>query len=445
MGPANGTPPSNSTFSPVISILNSSLWSLDSAFWGADVRVYYALGGPEAQLMNATPIHYVRWPGGAVADQYNASANRIWADGGVYSTPASSETQFVAWCQLIDCHAIIQLPGEINDAATAAYYVAYTEQTLKFHPTYWEIGNEPAQWKHFGVAWPQWKGSQNQNATPGSYAWLVQNYTHAIRAVDPKARIIGLPGVGTGSYNEDVWIRATVALNGPNLSAVAIHVYPAGGSTSSPATAAGFFATLSGKSSIEYRVPSDRQAIATACPTCHGIQIFVTELGTGTQGGPYSRYMSGFSAVVYLSAEMAQAMLGNLPNVDLFAFQASYNDSLLTVSGTPSPIYSLYSKLFPLLQPVVLNVSVSSGPTHFYLVPAHSFDGTVFSLFVVNANLTANVKLDLLGMGFPVLGSGVAMTWNSTSSTPVSTSWTLLAPSLWNLPPRSVAVFQITV
>ena len=439
------TPDLGSALVPVLTVSNVTTWTMSSSFWGADVRVYYPLGSAQANAINATPIQYARWPGGAVADSYNYTTNEIYSVGGGGYSPPSNESQFVSWCRLVGCHAILQLPAEIDDPATAAYYVRYTESTLHFRPAYWEIGNEPALWNHFGFPWSQWIASQNVNATPGTYAATVQAYATAIHAVDPTARLVGLPGVGTGGYNEDTWIRATVRLNGPNLSAVAIHVYPAAATNSTtPVTLAAYYGFLEGKSSMPYRIPRDRSAILSACPTCTKIGLFVTELGSGSAGGPFASYMAGFPAVPFTAAEVAQAINGQVPNVDLFALQSNYSGSLLNTTGVPSPVDILYSQLLVHLEPVVLSYSLSTAPAHFYVVPARDPSGTSYSVLAVNANASRAVRLVFGGVGFPFGDPGTAWSWNATSLLPVSTSWSLgQGPTSFLLPPRSVLVIQV--
>ena len=54
----------------------------------------------------------------------------------------------------------------MNEPAVAAAEVDYVVHTLGFEPSYWELGNEPVNWNHFGVPWAQWNLSQRLNATP---------------------------------------------------------------------------------------------------------------------------------------------------------------------------------------------------------------------------------------------------------------------------------------
>lgn len=441
--PPGSAPSLTTSVGASLSVATSNSTVTGLPFWGADVRVYYGLGPTQAAAYNATALHFVRWPGGAVADQYNISANLITGNDGSTYTPPSSIAQFAQWCHWVHCRAILQLPGEIDRPATAAYYVAYVEQVVHFHPSYWEFGNEPALWTHFGLDWSSWNTSQALNASPLSYAALVHAYIAAVHAVDATARFVGLPGVGTGGYSEPTWIRATVARNGPNLSAVAIHVYPAGGSSVLP-TATAFLATLSGHGSLAYRAPLDRAAIASACPKCAGIALFVTELGSGTAGGPVDRFMGSFLDVPFLAAEAAQALTSGAANVDLFAFQGSYNGSLLDAGGATTSEFVLYAQILGLLGPGIRPVTVTSSATLLYAVGTVSANGTVHSLLFVNANLSRTVHLALTASGLPLAFPGTALAWTGTTAAPVRSSWSLTTPLLWTVPGGSVLLLQVT-
>jgi hypothetical protein len=431
--------------SPVLSVSNGVNWTIPPTFWGANVRVYYPLGPAQTDAFADRPLNFVRWPGGATADEYNYTSNRVYQDDGTSYVPPSNESQFIGWCRAVGCSAIFQLPAEIDDPATAAYYVHYTIATLHFHPAYWEIGNEPALWTHFGIPWSLWRSSQNVNATPGSYAVTVQAYAKAIRAVDPSARLIGLPGVGTGGYGEASWITATVRLNGPNLSAVGIHVYPAGGATpGSNVSGASFLDTLYGPGSLPYRVPRDRAAILAACPNCTNLPLFVTELGSGTNGGPYQSYMAAFPQVPYIAAELAQAIQLEVMNVDLYALQANYSGSLLNTSTAPTVTEALYAELLSQLQPEVLNYSISRAVPTLFLVPTRNAAGTEYSLLAVDVNDTHSVRVSFGGTGFPILSAGFMWMWGGGSLGPSQSIWLAGAgPSSFVLPARSVALVEV--
>lgn len=442
--PLTAAAPTGAPVLATLSVQDARIGSLPVGFWGADVRPYYALDASTQVLLNGTPITTLRWPGGATGDEYNYTANRLYYNDGSYYTPPTNESDFIAFCRSVGCRAILQLPGEIDQPATAAYYVDYTVHTLHFTPEYWEIGNEPALWTHFGVPWSNWTTTQSLNATPTSYAELVHAYIAAIRAVVPSASFVGLSGVGTGGYGEAGWIRETVAVNGPNLSAVAIHVYPAGGTDlGNNLTASSFLGTLSGNGALPHRVPSDRLAILAGCPSCGRIRLLVTELGSGTAGGPYERFMSGFPDMVYLAAEIAQAIPLGLPNVDVFAWQSTYNGSVLNANGSLSRTYGLYQTFFEQMPPVVITANLSGAPGGVYVAATRDTANSTYALLVVNANTTSGLQFSLPASGFPLSGSGSDWTWQSgTGAGPRSTSWTT-PPRSWTVPSESVLLVVV--
>ncbi len=385
-------------------------------YFGVNFRPTEAVGPAASAQIVGTAIDLLRWPGGAIGDRFNMSTGVMYLGGGLTVKLKDTESQFVTWCRSIQCHTMFQVPAEINNPALAAWEVAYTEKTLGFHPDYWEIGNEPALWHHFGIPWSAWKSSDNVNATPPQYAQVVHRYVAAMRAIDPQIPIVGLPGVGQGAYGEPGWIRATVALNGPNLSAVAIHVYPAG-SGSGTASLTQFFGSLSGRGSIPARIPADRQATFQACSRCTGIAIMVSELGSGSQGGgTWATFMSSYPEVPYIGAELAQGLQMNVSNTDLYALQSTYAGSLYDYSGSPHPVDSLYSKLLSHFASDVLPTTVSPSGGGVYAAAAQATDRSAITLFAVNTKVGTTVNLNVTGPGFPVAGTYHRWYWDPTLS-----------------------------
>jgi hypothetical protein len=418
-----------------VSIGTQTIGSL-APIWGVDLRPEYRVGSATTAEVQGTPITYVRWPGGAIADRFNMSTGAVYFPS---STAPTNESEFVTWCRSVGCQAILQVPGEIDSPSTAAWEVAYTEHRLGFSPAYWEIGNEPGLWTHFGQPWSAWKSSRTSTATPQTYAELVHQYIAAMRAVDPSIRIIGLPGVGLGAYFDPAWISSTVAVNGPNLSAVAIHVYPAQSGPSHP-TLSAFFASLSGRSSISVRMVADDQAIAAACPTCGPIAVFVTELGSGSQGGgSWGSYMSGYPEVPFVAAELSQAVASNVTSTELYCLEGTYSGSLFGPTGRAHPLDLLYADLLSHLGPVGIATGVSGPVSGVYAIGSEPANGSSASVMVVNTNVTSSVVLNLTGPGFPAAGSYSLWWWNSSS--PVVDSASGTGPtSHWTLPPLGILV-----
>jgi len=410
---------------------------LPAGFLGSNVGSRVALGASDAAVLGATPITALRWPGGSTADEMNYTSGLITDDEGQTTVAAENVSAFVGFCRSLACEAILQLPGEIDDPATAAYYVAYTERTLGFTPAYWEIGDEPSLWTHFGIPWSAWNPTQSTNATPASYAALVHAYIAAIRTVDPAARVVGLPGVGTGVFGETTWLTATVRENGPNLSAVGIHVYPAGNPPPGPATLTDFYSNLSGPRSIAARVPADRAAIAAACPACGPIPLLVTEFGSGIEGGSFDAFVDGFPQVPFLASELIQMMTLNVSAAVVYEFESTRGGAFLDPGGPTFPLYGLYQGLLDRLPSEVIASSVRSSATGLFVLAARDGAGTETALLLDNANATTPIAVNLTGSGFPAGAPGSAWSYAAGDAAPVpagtgdlNARWTVAPQSL---------------
>lgn len=441
---AAGVAGANASANATIRLLSMSpIREISPAFYGADLRVYSPANAIDAAAYNATGLAYVRWPGGAVADEYNMTSDKIFGVGGHSYTPPSSLSQFVGWCLRLNCRAIVQLPGEIDSPATGAYDVWYIEQVEHFHPAYYEIGNEPALWRHFGVPWANWTSSQHVKVNATGYAHVVRAYIAAIRQVDPTARFLGLPGFGEGGYNEPQWIEATVAVNGPNLSGVAIHVYPSGpGPRHSAPQLAQFYRSVVGRGSLDHRVPRDLAAISAGCPTCTNLGLFVTELGAGNGGGSYGTYMRSYYDVPYIGTELLEGIALNVTNIDLFALESRYPGSLLNARGSGlSPVGRAYQSFFaPLGRGILPTTNLSLVPGVQYVATNGRSPGGA-DLLLISTNTTTTQPLDLVGSGLPV-GPAMVVTWNSTIPTPVETFFPAGLPPAIAVPPLGMLLIE---
>jgi hypothetical protein len=413
-------------------------------FWGVNVRVDTSLSSGDASRFNQTPDTWVRWPGGATADGLNITTDQIRNDSGGTYQPPQTAAEFVTWCGWIHCHAIVELPAEINDSHTAAYYVRYFESSLGFRPNFWEIGNEPAAWTHFNVPWTGWSSQDHTNATPFQYAYVVKQYVAAIRAVDVRAKIIGLPGLGTGTAGERAWIQNVVAYNGATIDALAVHTYPAGAGSSN-ATLATFYASLSGPGSFRMKIPGDRAQILTACPTCTSMQLFSTETSSAVDGGSYDAAMASEAQGVYMMAETIEGLSLNLSNVDYFAYDSSYHGSWFTESRRPSPmlpVFQLYSYLFNNStwgQTFSASVAPASGSLFTLVERNATHAGRSETLMVSNTDTVTTYSLSLVGSGFPWTHAASVYSWDSSSSAPSVTNFgSGTMPPLFAIPPQGI-------
>jgi len=456
---------------PLTLSLNSTAIDLSNDFWGTTVSPRAQLLPNEVDLVNATQTQLIVWPGAGAGDTYDPIANVLHGDGGAaLGPPTTSEAQFVRWCKSISCRAIFQVPGEIDDPALAASILTYTEVNLSYRPAYWEIGNEPQEWKHFALPWSTWS-LRTVRPTPMQYALEVATYISAMqsanaatpfRALPPQ--IIGIPAAARSDPLDPLttWINDTVEVNGPQIAAVAFHEYPAAGNKFSNVSLPSFYASLTQAGGLPDRLQSVEQAIHASaqqyCPTtCSSIPVFVTEIGTALSHKPYGRVFSGgFPGALAMSAEIVQAMALNVSNADIFGGVFNTTNSWLTLQGAPRPVYLAYTQVFNHLGPVAFAVNLSANNAN--------FSSTVFGistlapndrdrgdLMMVNTNVTSTASFQPLIPDY-LAGSPVeAWYWNGSvvNGTAVAQTVAPMAeffpqglPSSWNLPPQSLIVFE---
>ena len=394
---------------------------LDAEFWGVNVVPLSAPTPGVSQGVLGSPATFVRYPGGLVGERYNLSSNTLYNDSGTPHFPPFGLPQFVPWCATVHCHAILELPAEIDSPSTAAYEVAYTENVVGFHPSYWEIGNEPATWNHFGIPWSRWNASQNLNATPATFAALVGAYAVAIHRVDPSAQVIGLGGVGTGAENEAVWLRAVARADGPDLAGLAIHVYPAsGGPVGAPGGLGPFFSTLFGPSSLTQRYPIDLATIRGACASCGTLRLFVTELGSVNGTGNYAAdVLNGPAQASYLAAQVIQAAEVNITQLDSYALESSYPAAWFDPSGNPRPVGVLYDAFLSQLGMDVYATHCAGGPPGVLAAAFSRPTGGGVSLLVVDANASSGLDLSPSVAGLSWSGSASVTVWGPAGAAPV--------------------------
>ncbi|MGA8536849.1 MAG: hypothetical protein WB789_05595 [Thermoplasmata archaeon] len=482
--------------------------NLSSLFWGTTVSPRARLLPNEGSLTTGTPVSVVVWPGAFAGDDYDPLANDargvIWTSGNQQTTPSVNESQFVAWCRAINCTAIFQVPGEIDNPSIAADIVAYTvNQTytgpvweggtevnvtmpgLDFRPAYWEVGNEPALWPFWDEPWGEW----NHYQTPDSaqYAHEENAYFLAMDGANRSYRpgIIGLPGIGKASSldNPSQWIDDVLSLNGPNLSGVATHIYPARTLLSGQNALVQFYDQIGATddSSLYARVGDFEVPILAACRTytCGpdanaSLPIFITEVGTSLSHSSFGDYSLSFPGALGMAVEGIQAM--SLPNAtvassDLFQSVADTTNGWFNNSGAARPTYTLYTRIFSHLGTDVFPVNVTGDSNLSAIATVAASDGDRRDLLVANYNLTTSATF---GTGFinqSSFGQGSAplptfapeapvevWEWNATppafnhtvdlttsdpaTPVPVATYYDHGLPSSWTLPPQSLALFE---
>jgi hypothetical protein len=415
-------------------VVSSQSFGLASQFFGVNVHVVGLDNESLAAMVNATPFVSFRFS--PMGEATNQLTSLQYSSNGV-PTPVYAETdaEFVTWCRWVSCRATMMVPAEIDNPAIAAATVLYVEQVLGFHPAYWAIGNEPQQWTHFKIPWAKWRSTDQSTPTPAQYATEVQRYVIAMRAVDPKIRIIGIESV-VGGTQSGSWLTDLVQVDGPNLSAVAYHAYPLGNATGSSSRAA-FYGALDNPSAFPLNYAATVSMVRAACSKCH-ISVFVDELNAAL-GGNAKTYMTHYPEVPFMAAALISAMRDDVRRVmffDLEDLNGVQPYAMTTVGGGPRPSYYLFSDILPkLASGSVTRTSIQGGPSGVYEVLTTNQTST--SLFVVNTNLKATLNLTLPGGN----GFGSALTeyrWTYPNGMP-SAPQHLTSPGLdWKVAPQSL-------
>jgi hypothetical protein len=364
---------------------------ISSEFWGINVEPDEPFNVSDAQLLATTPVTYIRFPGGAEADWMNYTSGVITNKTGYAHLAVTPVSEFVGSCEAIHCHAILSLPAEIDNPATAAYYVSYVEHTLDFTPAYWEVGNEPAVWPHYDQPWSTWGTAPKQNATIPEYTALLRNYTVAIRSVDPSTPIVA-PALGEGSSDGittcSTWCGPVVAADGAEIAAVSVHskaAFP----VPRVKSVQSFFSLLEASPyALPTVVPEDRAIIANNY-SGH-LPLFITEDSTipFTTGGEttFATYTGEFYGGLFLAAETTQLLALDVANVDWYTWASvgpyawdGSGDGPLNATG--QVFQTFMSQLDHEYDPTTV-----AGPSTVYA--AATTDGTNLSLLVVNVNIT---------------------------------------------------------
>ncbi|MCI4343997.1 MAG: hypothetical protein L3J92_07835, partial [Thermoplasmata archaeon] len=480
--------------------------NLTSEFWGTTVAPWARLLPNEGSLTTGTPAQVVVWPGAFAGDEFNPLANNgngtLWTYSNGQKTPPTNESAFVAWCRTINCTAILQVPGEIDNPSIAADIVAYTVNTtyvgpvwdngveknvtmpgLGFRPAYWEIGNEPALWSFWDQPWGHWSG-YNPVSAP-EYAAMENVYIRAMDAANSSytVRMIGLPGVGRAGQlgSPATWIDAIIAANGPNLSGIAFHIYPAGDTTLSQPTLNDFYDAISAPSpsGVAFRVKEYENTVVAACAEygCGAqtsMPIFVTEIGTSLSHEPFGPYSLGFPGALGMSMETIQSMSApntTVASIDLYLSVADTTNSWFNLSGAARPTYTAYARIFTHLGNDAFLVNVSGDPNVSAIATLASNDGGRRDLLVTNDNLTSNATFSTDFINTSSFATGAApqpafadgspvevWEWNASppayngttgyttsnpaTPVPVASYYAHGLPSNWTLSPQSLVLFE---
>jgi hypothetical protein len=369
-----------------------------SRFWGT--REYLASTMTNAtflRYLNETPyMSFIRW--GASCDTSNYTAGLQYSNTGSSSPLVVSYGLLDQFLNETGDKWIFCVDGQENNAGMAASEVNYIENVVGMHPYYWSIGNEPGAWNHWNIPFASWTASQNQAPTPHEYAVEVQNYTKAMKGVDPNIRIIGIQA-GAGALKDETWMYNLSKLDGPNISAAAFHNY--GDARGTQVIPVNQF-LLQYNTSLTYKAGIyDQQNLSAGCPTCK-IPLFMDEFNSYLASSE-NPWQSGYPEVAYAGLGLAETLESGISQFMFFDFYDGWNLSLVNstpANGLPRPAFALFTDVLghlPLGRTYFVNATPTS--TMWNLNTVASCSKTQCGVFIVNANTSVTAVVNPEGLG----------------------------------------------
>jgi len=265
--------------------------------------------------------------------------------------PAASVLRVLDRVRALHARAVVVLNGETDDPRAA--YGLVTLIARRFgdafaRAIYWEIGNEPAEWQHFGVPLTARRGDEHILCTPDQYAAVVTSYAAAITAA------LGASSPGTPSDKAwprvvaDAWIANATDQSWAGLvTAVDARYYPY--MTTEPASqdaiASGVVSPTAGAVSLDDQLSSLRDSVAQYDQS-GSVRLFIGQWNVDANADPSAGadFYASYGQAVFVAdlmlhlARHGGAMAAWAPPF-YGAPQAPF------ASGQPSPGYAVLTAL----------------------------------------------------------------------------------------------------
>jgi hypothetical protein len=358
----------------------------------------------------ATPFTWIRFGGGD--DATNLTADCLYTSTGSCGPPIENVTAYLKFCQAVSCNAIWTIPAEtdrVGDGIATLHYILNLEASLGFTPAHqmWSIGNEPNAYTHWDIPWTSWAATDNSTPTALEFAKEVQTFVPAIHAVLPGAVIIGDQaggGVNTAhASSQTYWAHNVSAIDGPNVSLFAFHIYPAAAGAQNNIVTSQFLGQT-GIALITTNIQEIRANITSGCPSCTNLLTSIGEINGGS-GGPdyYANMQEGYADVPFYASQVVQSLALNLTQFGVFDFANNYPFTMI-LNGTQEPDYHLFANIFSNFTLGTISTPVLSPAWTVVAPPAQSIRGvyTIEStssnakyLLLVNTNTSVSDHVNL--------------------------------------------------
>jgi len=370
--------------------------------------------------------------GKVTADDYDWASDANYGDDGkrraassgcddtYKSRPAASVLRVLDRARALGATPVVVLNGEADDPQAAARLVRLiaARDGLAFaRRVYWEIGSQPARWRHFGVPLALRRGAQRIICSPDGYAALVNAYTAAIAAALGDSTAPG-NGAVTPRIIADAYISyATDGSWTDAVTSVDTQYYPYASPARQPVNASDVAGSIETPSLTEQDALAPHLGALYGSLTQYaggsGLGLFVGEWDLDTNPDAdnplYDSAAQGVFVARVLLTLMAKAATSDNANtltvpmaawaLPLYASTSDVSTQAAVIDGRPTPGLAVFGALHALAGGRILTTAVPRGLDGLDALVARRTDGRT-AIVLVNPGPRATVlPLRLIGLG----------------------------------------------
>ena len=320
----------------------------------------------------AAKLTFISWPGGNWGDENDVTTDQVDA--------------FVDYCRSIGAEPRIVVRLKGGTVAKAVDLVKYANVTKGYNIKYWGIGNEPDLYETNGLT----------GYAVDQYNKDWRSFAQAMRAVDPKIKLIGpdisqFVGNSSSSYLQARadWLTSFLKVNGDLVDIVSIHRYPFPVDGQTPPTVADL---QTNSQEWDQIIPALRSIVKAQ--TSKDLPLAVTEINSSwavNAGGDAT--LDSHMNAIWFADVLARMIDQKVDIVTQFAIAGDYG---IVASAAPRPMYYDYLMFQQFGSKLVRAVSDDPGVR---VYAAKRADGTL-TVLIVNLGAAAATKpLTIIGAG----------------------------------------------
>ncbi len=372
---------------------NIGLWTSSSFHPVANRSARYV------NLMKEAGISMIRFPAGSESDMvyWDRTNTGVWYQGpGAYERTLTAATfdSLISLANEVGAEPLITVNARINDKLMAADMVRYANIEKGYNIKYWEIGNEP---EFYGGSYA---------TTPQNVATRIQEYSDAMKAVDPSIIIVG-PANSQPALLSD-WTKPILSQlknNNKPVGAISTHWYPLWGEqTNTGSSSYPTITNLLQYEGINYQNAyiSWANKFTDTTPTDNlvnyrnlyapGAKIGITELGQVTGGNEGANIGDTLAGALWMGDVLGRLAYHKVDFATQFLLEGEQAYALMDTDKAVRPAFYLY----PLLKRYFGDslVQSESSDNQNFTIWASKRSGIADKLYlmVINKNQTQNLS-----------------------------------------------------